>query len=124
MVSVNFADTTDHIGISWLRKWLEIYYFIDMATKSDKSPPMAARDSDEDDNDNEIYNEDLLRVQRSERSEIHKITSRPVSLPITNVMQWIATHVDFRRMVVMSGEGKVLGILTPNSFHNMNGRHV
>lgn len=77
---------------------------------------MVVRDSDEDDNDNEIYNEELLRVQRS---EIHKIASRPVALSITNVMQWIATHVDFKRMVVVSDAGKVLGLLMPNSFHNM-----
>ena len=116
MVSVNFVDTTNQLGIYWPRKWSKIYDFIDTATKVDKSPPMAVRDSDKDDNDNEIYNEELLRVHRS---QIHKIASRPIALPITDDMQWIATHVDFRRMAIVSDEGKVLGLLMPNSFHNM-----
>ena len=73
-------------------------------------------DSDESDTDKKIYNEELLRLQRS---ELHKIASRPVVLQITDVMQWIATHVDFKRTTIVLDEGKVLGILTPNNFHNM-----
>lgn len=34
-------------------------------------------------------------------------------------MQWITTHVDFRIMAIVSDEGKVIGLLTPNRFHNM-----
>ena len=63
--AIALSDTTDQIGISWPCKWPKIYDFIDTATKSDNSPPMAVRDNDEDVNDNEIYNEELLRVQRS-----------------------------------------------------------
>ena len=40
-------------------------------------------------------------------------------LQITDVLQWIATHVDFRRMTIVSYEGKVLGLLTPNNFYNI-----
>ena len=78
---------------------------------------MAVGDSDEDVNDTDVYDEELLKVQRS---EIYKIASRPVMLPITDVMQWIATHVDFRHMVVVGDDGKLLGLLTPNNFHNMH----
>lgn len=77
---------------------------------------MVVRDSDEEDSDTDVYNEELLKVQRS---EIYKIESRPITLLITDVMQWVPTHVNFRRMIVVSDDGKVLGLLTPNSFHNM-----
>lgn len=41
-------------------------------------------------------------------------------LQTTSVLQWIATHVDFKCMVVVSNEGKVVGYLTPSSFHSMH----
>lgn len=116
MVSVNFADTTNQIRVSWPQKLSDIYDFIDTLIESTKLPPRVVRDSDESDTDNEIYNEELLRLQRF---ELYKIASRPVVLQITDVMQWISNHVYFRRMVVVSYEGKVLGLLTPNNFHNM-----
>ena len=103
MAPVNFANTTDQTGISWTRKWSEIYDFIVVVKLSNKPPPMAVRDSDEDISDNDVYDEELLKVQRS---EIYKITSRLVTLPIMVVMQWIATHVDFRNMVVVDDDGK------------------
>lgn len=74
------------------------------------------RASDESEIDDELYNEELLRLQRS---RLHQIASRPVVLQITNVLQWIATHIDFKRMAIISDEGKVLGILTPNYLHNI-----
>lgn len=77
---------------------------------------MVVRDSNEDDNDNQVYNGEILRVQRS---KILKIASRLVALLITNSMQWVTTHVDFRWMAIISNEGKVLGLLMPNNFHNM-----
>ena len=40
-------------------------------------------------------------------------------LQITDVLQWIATQVDFRRMAIVSDKGKVLGLLTPNNFHSI-----
>ena len=116
MVSVNFTDTTDQIRVSWMQKWSDIYEFIDTVTISTKLPPRVIRDSDERKTDNEIYNDELLRLQRS---GLHKIASRPVVLQITNVLQWIATHVDFRRMPIVSDEGKVLGLLMANNFHNI-----
>ena len=50
---------------------------------------------------------------------MHKIASRPVVLQITNVLQWIATHVDFKRMAIVLDEGKVMGLLTPNNFDSI-----
>ena len=47
------------------------------------------------------------------------MSSRLVVPQIIDAMQWITTHVDIRRMVVVSDEGKVLGLLMPNNFHNM-----
>ena len=44
---------------------------------------MAVRDSDEDVKDTNVYDEELLKVQRS---EIYKIASRLVELPIIDVM--------------------------------------
>ena len=40
-------------------------------------------------------------------------------LQTTDVLQWIAMHVDFKRMVVVSDKGKVFESLTPSSLHNM-----
>lgn len=87
-----------------------------MAKCSNKPPPMEVRDSDEEFSDIDIYDEELLKVQRS---EIHKIASRPVVLPITYVMQWIAMNVDFRRLAMVVDDGRLLGILTPNNFQSI-----
>jgi hypothetical protein len=116
MAPVNFADTTDQIGVSWLRKWSKFYDFVTVAKIFDKPPPMVVRDNDEDVNNTNVYDEELLKVQRS---EIYKITSRPTTLPIMDVMQWVAMHVDFRAMAVVADDGKVLGLLTSNNFDNM-----
>ena len=83
MVSVNFTDTTNQIRVSWPHNWLDIYEFIDTVSESTKFPPRVIRESDESETDNEIYNEELLRMQRS---ELHKISSRRVVLQITDVM--------------------------------------
>ena len=101
MVPTNFGDTTDQVGISWPHKWYEIYNFVVVAKICDKTLPMEVRDSDEDVSDIDVYYQELLKVKMS---EIYKITSRPVALPITDVMQWITTHVDFRRMVVVADD--------------------
>lgn len=77
---------------------------------------MVVRDSDEEFSDTDVYDEELLKVQKS---EIHKIASRPVTLPITDVMQWIDMHVDFRHLVVVVDDGRVLGILIPNNFQSI-----
>jgi hypothetical protein len=45
---------------------------------------MAVMDSDEDLIDTDVYDEELLKLQRS---EIYKIIIRPVALPIMDVMQ-------------------------------------
>jgi trans-aconitate methyltransferase len=93
-----------------------MYEFIDTATKNTNFPPRMIRANDESVIDDEVYNEELLRLQRS---KLHIIVARPVILQITDVLQWIATHVDFRRMAIILDEGKILGILIPNNLHNM-----
>lgn len=40
-------------------------------------------------------------------------------LQITDVLLWIATHVDFRGMTIISDEGKVFGLLKPNNFYSI-----
>lgn len=37
-----------------------------------------------------------------------------------DVMQWIDMYVDFRWMTVIANDGKVLGLIMPNNFHNMH----
>ena len=116
IVLVNFADTTNQNRVSWLQKWSDIYEFIDTATEATKFPSRMIRDSDESETDNELYNDKLLRLQRL---GFHKIASRSMVLQIIDVLQWIATHVYFKRMAIVSDEGKVLGLLTPNNSHSI-----
>ena len=47
------------------------------------------------------------------------IVARPVVLQTMDVLQWIATHVDFKRMVMVSDKGKIVGSLTPSNLHNL-----
>lgn len=95
------------------RKWSNIYDIVAMEKPSNKSLLMPVRDNDEKFSDTYSYDDELLKVQRS---EIHKISSRLVVLPITNVMQWIAMHVDFWRLAVVVDNGKVLVLLAPDNF--------
>jgi formylmethanofuran dehydrogenase subunit A len=37
----------------------------------------------------------------------------------TDILQWIATHVDFKRLTVVSDEGKIVRSLEPSNLHNM-----
>lgn len=93
-----------------------MYEYIDTATETTKFPPRMIWRSDECEAEKEIYNEELLRLQRS---GLHLIAARLVILQIIYVLQWITTHIDFRRMAIVSDDGKILGILTPNNLHNM-----
>ena len=93
-----------------------MYDYIQKISKSIKLPLQAVRDSDGRELDEELYHEELLRLQRS---RLHLITTRPVVLQTIDVLQWISTHVDFKCMVVVSDKGKVVGSLTPSSFHNI-----
>ena len=79
-----------------------MYDYIEKVTKTTKLPPQAVRDNNDNDLDEEVYNEEVLRLQRS---GLHLIAARPVVLQATDVLQWIATHVDFKRMAVVSDEG-------------------
>ena len=54
MVLVNFADTTDQIGVCSPRKWSEIYDFVIVEKPSNKPPPMVVRDNYEEFNDTDI----------------------------------------------------------------------
>lgn len=65
VASVNFADTTDSIQASWSHRWAYMYEYIDTATQTAKFPPQAVRDSDDSEAEEEVYNEELLRLQRS-----------------------------------------------------------
>ena len=87
-----------------------------MEKLSNKPPSMEMRDSDEEFSDTNVYDEELKKVQTS---DIYKIVLRPITLAITDVMQWIAAHVYFRCLVVVANDGRVLGLLTPNNFQNM-----
>lgn len=113
---INFADTSDAIQISWPHMWAQMYDFIEMTTKTITLPPQAVRDSDGSDLDEEVYNDELLRLQRS---ELHLIAARPVIFQTINMLQWIANHVDFKRMAIISDEGKSLGLLTPSNLHSL-----
>ena len=80
---MNFLDTIDQIKVSWPHKWSDIYEFINTTMEATKFPPRMIRARDERDIDDELYNDDLLRLQRS---RLHRITSRPVVLQITSVL--------------------------------------
>lgn len=62
MAPVNFVDTTDQIGVSSPRRWLEIYDFVAAVKLSNKPPPMIVRDNDEEFSDAYVYDEELLKV--------------------------------------------------------------
>ena len=40
-------------------------------------------------------------------------------LQTTDVLQWIAMHVDFKHMAVVSEKRKIVGSLMPSNLHNM-----
>ena len=93
-----------------------MYDYIEKITKSTKLPLQVVRDNDGNELDEELYNEELLRLQRS---RLHLIIARPMVLQTTYVLQWIAMDVDFKRMDVVFDEGNIVGYLTPSSFHIM-----
>lgn len=97
MAPVTFVDTSNHTRVSPPRRWPEIYEFISAAKPSNRPPLVAVRDSDEGFSEIDIYDDELVKTQRS---EIYKIASRPTILPITDVVQWVATHVDFRASII------------------------
>ena len=88
-----------------------MYNYIEKVTKTTKLPLQAVRDSDGSELD-----EELLKLQRS---GIHLILGRPMVIQTTYVLQWIATHVDFKCLVVVSDEGKILMSLASSNLHNM-----
>ena len=114
--SINFANIIDLVQVSWPQRWAHMYEYIKTTTKTTKLPPQAVRDSDDSELDEEVYNEELLRLQRF---RLHLIAARPIILQMTDVLQWIATHVDFRWMVIVSDEGKIVGLLTLSNFHSI-----
>ena len=93
-----------------------MYDYIERITKTTKLPMEAVRDSDGSELDEELYNKELLRLQRS---GLHLIVSRPVVLQTMDVLQWIAMHVDFKCMAVVSDKGKIVASLAPSNLHNM-----
>lgn len=93
-----------------------MYDYIEAVTKTTKHPPHAERDNNDNDIDEEVYNEELLRLQRF---GLHLIVVRLIVLQTTDVLQWIAMHVYFKHMDVVSEEGKVVGSLTLSNLHNL-----
>ena len=83
VASVNFADTTDSIQVSWPQGWAHMYEYIDTATETTKFPLKAVWDNDDSEAEEEVYNEELLRLQRF---RLHLIAARPVILQITDVL--------------------------------------
>lgn len=62
VISVNFAYTTNHIRVSWPQNWEDMYEFINTATETTKFPPRMIQASDESETDDEVFNEELLRL--------------------------------------------------------------
>lgn len=61
-----------------------MYDYIEKVTKTTKLPPQVVRDSDGSELDEELYNEELLRLQRS---GLHLITVRLVVLQTIDLLQ-------------------------------------
>jgi hypothetical protein len=62
MDPVSFIDTSDTIQVSYPNRWAPIYDYIEKFTKTMKLPLQAIRDSDGNEQDKEVYNEELLRL--------------------------------------------------------------
>lgn len=77
---------------------------------------MAVWDDDEDFNEIDIYDDELVKIQSS---GIYKIVFGCSFLPIIDVVQWVATHADFRCLAIVVDIGKVLWFLTPKNFQNI-----
>ena len=60
-----------------------MYEYIETATKTTKLPPQVIWDSDDRELDEEVYNEELLKLQSS---RLHLIVARPVILQIIDVL--------------------------------------
>ena len=60
-----------------------MYDYIEKVTKTMKLPPQAIRDNNDNDLDEEVYNEKLLRLQRY---GLHLIAVRLVVLQTTDVL--------------------------------------
>ena len=60
-----------------------MYEYIDTATETTKFLPNVVCDNDNSEEEEDVYNEELLRLHRS---GLHLIIARPVTLQITNVL--------------------------------------
>ena len=58
----------------------------------------------------------MVKIQTS---EIQKAASKPTIFPNTDVVHWVASHVDFWSLSIVSDNEKVLGSLTPKNFQNI-----
>ena len=116
MSLVLFTDTSNHIGIYMPCMWTEIYEVVSTANLSNKPPPMVVGNDEEYSSEREVYDDGLVKL---ERSEIHKIVSRPTIFPITYIVYWVASHVDSWCFSIIVDNGKVLGSLTPKKIQNV-----
>ena len=72
--------------------WDEIYEFIFVAKPSNRPSLIEVWDDDKDFNEIDIYDDELVKIQRS---EINKVAAKPVVLSITDVVHWVASHLYF-----------------------------
>ena len=71
--------------------WSEIYHYIATIKPSDKPPSRVGCDDEEEFNEPKSYDDEMLNMQRF---ELHKVAFRPTVLHITNIVYWVASHVD------------------------------
>ena len=93
-----------------------MYDYIEKITKSTNLPPQDVRDIDGNELDEELYNEELLRLQRS---RVTPDCSKACGASNHGCTPMDRMHIDFKCMVVVSDRGKVIGHLALSSFHNM-----
>ena len=62
MDPIIFMDTSDSIQVSYPNRWAPMYDYIEQITKSTELPLKVIRDNDGRKLDEELYNEELLRL--------------------------------------------------------------
>ena len=62
MDPIIFVDTSDIVQVSYPNRWVTMYDYIEKFTKTTKLPLQAVRESYGSELDEELYNEELLRL--------------------------------------------------------------
>lgn len=74
------------------------------------------------DNDEEISiveDEHYDQVLDIQQSDLHMISTRPETIPLSDVTRWVAHHTNFIWLDIVGDSGKVLGLLIPEIFQQM-----